>query len=261
MRVIAGEFKGRRLDAPDWAGLRPTSDKLRGTLFNILAPRIRGRARGRRLCRNGCGRDRGAQPRGRARVLRRAGRARGAPHRRRTSSAAASWTAMLLSARRLRVLTGSWPPTPSTSCSWIRRTAPPNCRRALTAAEPLVGPGTLLVVEHAKRDRAPDRARCAHAHARGRVGRQCARVFLVARRAGFLNEFWRLLPREFLEVLSSTGFLVLRCGLKGWRFQGLVSARTNPKAGTERQSLRPITCTRPVEPVEPGRTRRTRRTR
>ena len=42
MRVIAGEFKGRRLDVPDWAGLRPTSDKLRGTLFNILAPRIRG---------------------------------------------------------------------------------------------------------------------------------------------------------------------------------------------------------------------------
>ena len=42
MRVIAGELKGRRLDAPDWPGLRPTSDKLRETLFNILAPRIRG---------------------------------------------------------------------------------------------------------------------------------------------------------------------------------------------------------------------------
>ncbi|MDQ3348760.1 MAG: 16S rRNA (guanine(966)-N(2))-methyltransferase RsmD [Acidobacteriota bacterium] len=42
MRVIAGEFKGRRLEAPDWPGLRPTSDKLRETLFNILAVRIRG---------------------------------------------------------------------------------------------------------------------------------------------------------------------------------------------------------------------------
>lgn len=42
MRVIAGQFKGRRLQAPDWDGLRPTSDKLRETLFNILAPRIRG---------------------------------------------------------------------------------------------------------------------------------------------------------------------------------------------------------------------------
>lgn len=42
MRVIAGEFKGRRLEAPKWEGLRPTSDKLRETLFNVLAPRIEG---------------------------------------------------------------------------------------------------------------------------------------------------------------------------------------------------------------------------
>jgi 16S rRNA (guanine(966)-N(2))-methyltransferase RsmD len=40
MRVIAGRFKGRRLKAPSWEGLRPTSDKLRETLFNVLAPRI-----------------------------------------------------------------------------------------------------------------------------------------------------------------------------------------------------------------------------
>lgn len=42
MRIIAGRYKGRRLKAPDWPGLRPTSDKLRETLFNILAPRIEG---------------------------------------------------------------------------------------------------------------------------------------------------------------------------------------------------------------------------
>ena len=42
MRVIAGSLKGRRLKAPDWDGLRPTSDKLRETLFNILTPRIAG---------------------------------------------------------------------------------------------------------------------------------------------------------------------------------------------------------------------------
>jgi 16S rRNA (guanine966-N2)-methyltransferase len=42
MRIIAGEFKGRRLKAPKWDGLRPTSDKLRETLFNVLAPRIAG---------------------------------------------------------------------------------------------------------------------------------------------------------------------------------------------------------------------------
>ena len=42
MRIIAGRLKGRRLKAPAWDGLRPTSDKLRETLFNILAPRIDG---------------------------------------------------------------------------------------------------------------------------------------------------------------------------------------------------------------------------
>jgi 16S rRNA (guanine966-N2)-methyltransferase len=40
LRVIAGEFKGRRLKTPKWEGVRPTSDKLRETLFNILAPRV-----------------------------------------------------------------------------------------------------------------------------------------------------------------------------------------------------------------------------
>jgi 16S rRNA (guanine(966)-N(2))-methyltransferase RsmD len=40
--VIAGTLKGRRLKPPTWEGLRPTSDKLRETLFNILAPRMPG---------------------------------------------------------------------------------------------------------------------------------------------------------------------------------------------------------------------------
>jgi 16S rRNA (guanine(966)-N(2))-methyltransferase RsmD len=44
MRVIAGSLKGRRLDAPSWEGLRPTSDKLRETLFNVLAPHVGGAA-------------------------------------------------------------------------------------------------------------------------------------------------------------------------------------------------------------------------
>jgi len=42
MRIIAGTLKGRRLEAPDWEGLRPTSDKLRETLFNVLAARVPG---------------------------------------------------------------------------------------------------------------------------------------------------------------------------------------------------------------------------
>ena len=42
MRIVAGEFRGRQLKSPTWEGLRPTSDRLRETLFNILAPRIAG---------------------------------------------------------------------------------------------------------------------------------------------------------------------------------------------------------------------------
>ena len=42
MRIIAGEFKSRQLKAPTWEGLRPTSDRLRETLFNVLGASVRG---------------------------------------------------------------------------------------------------------------------------------------------------------------------------------------------------------------------------
>lgn len=42
MRVIAGTFKGRRLAAPRWPGLRPTSDRVRETLFAVLGSRVEG---------------------------------------------------------------------------------------------------------------------------------------------------------------------------------------------------------------------------
>ncbi len=37
MRIIAGKHKGRKLAAPDTSRIRPTTDRLRETLFNILA--------------------------------------------------------------------------------------------------------------------------------------------------------------------------------------------------------------------------------
>jgi 16S rRNA (guanine966-N2)-methyltransferase len=40
MRVIAGTYRSRRLIAPRGLGTRPTSDRLRETLFNVLATRI-----------------------------------------------------------------------------------------------------------------------------------------------------------------------------------------------------------------------------
>ena len=42
MRVIAGEFRSRRLKSIPGDATRPTPDRLRETLFDILAPRIEG---------------------------------------------------------------------------------------------------------------------------------------------------------------------------------------------------------------------------
>src|SRR6267142_2212595 len=38
MRVIAGKYKSRKLEAPAGMLTRPTSDRLRETLFNVVAP-------------------------------------------------------------------------------------------------------------------------------------------------------------------------------------------------------------------------------
>jgi 16S rRNA (guanine966-N2)-methyltransferase len=40
MRVIGGKFRSRRLKSPGKLRLRPTSDPLRETLFNVLGPEI-----------------------------------------------------------------------------------------------------------------------------------------------------------------------------------------------------------------------------
>lgn len=40
MRVIAGKYKSRRLTAPAGMATRPTSDRLRETLFNVVALRV-----------------------------------------------------------------------------------------------------------------------------------------------------------------------------------------------------------------------------
>jgi 16S rRNA (guanine966-N2)-methyltransferase len=40
MRIIAGTLGSRKLEAPPGLSTRPTSDRLRETLFNVLSPRI-----------------------------------------------------------------------------------------------------------------------------------------------------------------------------------------------------------------------------
>ncbi len=41
-RIIAGEWRGRRLEFPAVKGVRPTPDRVKETLFNWLAPTIQG---------------------------------------------------------------------------------------------------------------------------------------------------------------------------------------------------------------------------
>ncbi len=40
MRIIAGQYRSRKLTAPPGVTTRPTSDRLRETLFNVLAPAL-----------------------------------------------------------------------------------------------------------------------------------------------------------------------------------------------------------------------------
>ncbi len=42
VRIVAGKWRGRLLPVPDLPGLRPSSARVRETLFNWLAPRIEG---------------------------------------------------------------------------------------------------------------------------------------------------------------------------------------------------------------------------
>jgi 16S rRNA (guanine966-N2)-methyltransferase len=42
LRIIGGEWRGRRLNFPGVEGLRPTTDRVRETLFNWLQPMIQG---------------------------------------------------------------------------------------------------------------------------------------------------------------------------------------------------------------------------
>lgn len=42
MRVIAGKYRSRKLIAPEGVATRPTTDRLRETLFNVVAPVVEG---------------------------------------------------------------------------------------------------------------------------------------------------------------------------------------------------------------------------
>ncbi|MEO8078458.1 MAG: 16S rRNA (guanine(966)-N(2))-methyltransferase RsmD [Acidobacteriota bacterium] len=156
MRIITGTLKGRRLTAPDWPGLRPTSDKLRETLFNILAPRISGAT----LLDGYAGTG----------AVGIEAISRGASHVTFVERDARAVALIEANLRHCGVIdrhaiiragfagTVRTPGRPPFDLIFID---PPygaaELHDALIAAEPLVGEGTLLIVEHAKRDQALDR--------------------------------------------------------------------------------------------------------
>ena len=49
MRIVGGRWRGRALAGPPSEAIRPTSDRLRETLFNVLAPRLRDPVPGARV--------------------------------------------------------------------------------------------------------------------------------------------------------------------------------------------------------------------
>ena len=155
MRVVAGSLKGRRLDSPKWDGLRPTSDKLRETLFNVLAPRIRdARVLDGYAGTGAVGIE--ALSRGAAHVtfVERDPRAAGLIEANLKRCGVSDRYAII----RARFAGTERPP--GAGAFDVIFLDPPygaaDLSAALDAAEPLVAEGTLLVVEHAKRDAAPE---------------------------------------------------------------------------------------------------------
>jgi 16S rRNA (guanine966-N2)-methyltransferase len=162
MRIIAGSLKGRRLVTPKWNGLRPTSDKLRETLFNVVALRVPD-----------------------ARVLD-AYAGTGAIGIEALSRGAAHVTFLDADARALKLIDenlrrcgvseryaiirfrfGELPQSlPTRSFDLVVLDPPydePDLRAAIAAAEPLIAPGGLLVLEHTRRRSPPESV--------GRLGR------------------------------------------------------------------------------------------
>ena len=153
MRIIAGTLKGRRLDAPDWSGLRPTSDRLRETLFNVLAPRMADArfldayagtgAVGIEALSRGAAHVTFVEQDRRAQGLIQANLARCGVENRYAIIRAGFTGAAMRSAGGFDVLFLG-PPYGAAALS-----------EALETAAPLVAGGAVLIVEHAKRDPAP----------------------------------------------------------------------------------------------------------
>ncbi len=154
MRIIAGELKGRRLETPDWPGLRPTSDKLRETLFNVLMARVAGaRVLDGYAGTGAVGLE--ALSRGAAHVTFVEADTRAVRLIERNLERCAVTDRYAIIRARFADAARRWP---AGTFDLVLLDPPYNqdgLAGALEAAAPLVPAGGLLVIEHARRDQAP----------------------------------------------------------------------------------------------------------
>jgi 16S rRNA (guanine966-N2)-methyltransferase len=154
MRVIAGIYKGRRLEAPDWQGLRPTSDKLRETLFNVLMSRTDGAQVLDGYAGTGAvGIE--ALSRGAAHVTFVESDARAARLIERNLSRCAVTDRYAIIRARFADAATRWSAGTFDLVLLDPPYGPDDLTGALKAAATLIAPEGLLVIEHARRDEAP----------------------------------------------------------------------------------------------------------
>jgi 16S rRNA (guanine966-N2)-methyltransferase len=171
LRIISGTLKGRRIATPDWDGLRPTSDRLRETLFNVLAPRIAGArvldgyagtgAVGIEALSRGAAHVTFVEQDSRAlalieRNLANCGLAPGSGRLPVDRSAPVGGTPYAIIRARFAGAARSLAHQPFDIIFLDPPYGPGELAEALEAAAPLVRDGSLLVIEHAKRDAAPE---------------------------------------------------------------------------------------------------------
>jgi 16S rRNA (guanine966-N2)-methyltransferase len=154
VRIIAGSLKGRRLDTPDWNGLRPTSDKLRETLFNVVRPWIaEARVLDGYAGTGAVGIE--ALSRGAAHVTFVEADARAVTLIERNLQRCAVTDRYAIIRARFADAARRWPPRTFDLVLLDPPYGRDALQQALDAAAPLVAADGLLVIEHARRDEAP----------------------------------------------------------------------------------------------------------
>ncbi len=168
--IICGRTQGRRLKSPKWEGLRPTSDKLRETLFNVMAARVPDA----RMLDFYAGTG----------AIGIEALSRGASH---VTFVDTDARALKLIEENLRhcgvadryAIIRTPQSLPARSIELAVLDPPydePDLMASIAAAEPLMAPGGLLVLEHARRRPVPERSRTAAEDARVDVRGQCSGV-------------------------------------------------------------------------------------